>query len=159
MSIDLNRTSTGRVEYIKLEILLPVLAVVGAIAGAWAFTGCKTTDKPKAEENELPASCTLLALSPEQRGAHQRRLEKLRKASLLRRETAAGFVFAVDLHILSAQDLRVWMENEQKCCSFLRMTSRVYESEAMAEVTVACPSEMRPEVMRTFGLTAGNGTQ
>lgn len=95
-------------------------------------------------------------MSPEQRDAHQRRLEKLRKASSLRRETAAGFVFAVDLHILSTQDLLVWMENEQKCCSFLRMTSRANERDMIAEVTVVCPSEMRPEVMRTFGLNAGS---
>jgi len=75
-------------------------------------------------------------MSPEQSAAHQHRLEQLRKASSLRRETADGFVFAVDLHILSAQDPRVWLENEPKCCSFPRMTNRVYESAAIAEVTV-----------------------
>ena len=155
MSVDLNRTSTGMVKYMKLGILLPVLAAVAAVIFAWLFAGCKMGDKPKAEDGQLPATCTLPAMSPEQRSAHQERLEKLRKASRLRRESADGFVFAVDLQILPAGDLQVWMENEQKCCSFLRMTSHVYESDAIAEVTVACPSEMRPEVMRTFGLNAG----
>jgi len=143
------------VECMKLGILLPVLAAVLTIVVAWAFTGCKATDESKAEDSQLPATCTLLAMSPEQRSAHQERLENLRKASRLRRETVDGFVFAVDLHVLPAQDLQVWMENEQRCCSFLRMTSRVHESDAIAEVTVVCPSEMRPEVMRTFGLSAG----
>lgn len=147
------------VEYMKLGILLPVLAAVPAIVIAWTFTGCRTADKPKTEDSQLPATCTLFAMSPEQRDAHQHRLEKLRMASSLRRETEDGFVFVVDLHILSAQDLRVWMENEQKCCSFLRMTSRVDESDVVAEVTVACPSEMRLEVMRTFGLSASSETR
>lgn len=138
----------------KLEMLLPVLAAVGAIIVVWASAGCKTADKPKDADRQLPATCMLLAMSPEQRDAHQHRLEKLRKASSLLRESADGFAFAVDLHILSARDLRIWMENEQKCCSFLRMTSRVHEGDAIAEVTVACPSEMRLEVMRAFGLSA-----
>lgn len=147
------------VEYMKLGTLLPVLAALLAIIVSWAVAGCTTGKERTDERSELPASCTLLAMSPGQRQAHQARLEKLRHASQLRRETPEGFVFAVDLHILSAEDLRAWMENEQKCCSFLRMTNRVYENESMAEVTVVCPPEMRSEVMQTFGLRTSGETR
>ena len=152
MSVDLNRTSTGTVEYMKLGILLPILTAVPAIAITWALTGCKSAHKPKSADSTLPASCTLLAMSPEQREAHQHRLENLRKASRLLRETADGFTFSVDLCVLPAYDLAAWMENEQKCCSFLRMTSHVNESKTLAEVQVNCPTDLRHEVMRTFGL-------
>ena len=100
-----------------------------------------------------------MAMSPNQRLAHQRRLENLQKAGRPLRETGDGFVFTVDLHLLSEQDLQIWMENEQKCCSFLRMTSRILESNAVAEVAVTCPSEMRVEVMRTFGLRTDGETR
>jgi len=139
----------------KWNILFPVLAAVGAIGIAWALAGCKTAASRASVETELPASCTLLAMSPAERAAHQQRLEALRKASLLLRETSEGFVFTVDLQRMAVADLRSWMANEQKCCSFLQMTSRMVESNAVSEVTVTCPSEMRTEVMRTFGLSAG----
>ena len=120
------------------------------------LVGCKTAKTRTTSGKELPASCTLLAMSPEERVAHQRRLESLNKAASLRKETADGFVFAVDLRQMSLKDLQMWMENEQKCCSFLRMTNRLLEKDALAEVAVACPAEMRAEVMQTFGLRFGN---
>lgn len=91
-------------------------------------------------------------MSPKDREAHQQRLDKLRKSSRLLRETADGFSFTVDLNLMSSQDLKTWMENEQKCCSFLQMTERILESNSFAEVTVVCTPEMRGEVLRAFGL-------
>ena len=140
----------------KLGILLPLLTVVLTMFVAWALTGCKTTDRTQAN-NRLPASCTLLSMSPGRRKLHEERLEKLRNASRLLSENRKGFVFAVDLHVLSAGELDAWMENEQKCCSFLRMIRHVREREPIAEVTVECPSETRAEVMRTFGLKTEKG--
>lgn len=91
-------------------------------------------------------------MSPKDREAHLQRLDQLRKAGRLLRETTAGFEFTVDLHLMSARDLHTWMENEQKCCSFLQMTNRVLAAKAQAEVSVACPRAMRAEVIRSFGL-------
>jgi hypothetical protein len=140
----------------KFNILLPLSTVVLAGIIMWAFTACKTTDKRTSANNQLPESCSLLAMSPKDRAAHQQRLDKLCKASRLRRETTDGFEFTVDLRLMSAQDLQMWMENEQKCCSFLQMTKRILDSNTIAEVAVVCPPEMRGEVMRTFGLRTDN---
>lgn len=120
----------------------------------WSLTACRTADKRPTASGQLPETCSLMAMSPEDRAAHQQRLDKLCEASRLLRETADGFSFTVDLHILSAHDLQIWMENEQKCCSFLQMTNRILEGDAIAEVTVACPPAMRAEVRKTFGLRA-----
>src|SRR6266404_5086983 len=100
----------------KFYILLPLSTVVLAGIMMWVFTACRTADKPASANKQLPESCSLLAMSPEDRAAHQQRLDKLCKASRLLRETTAGFEFTVDLHLLSARDLQTWMENEQKCC-------------------------------------------
>ena len=111
-----------------------------------------------ASGKELPASCTLLAMSPEERVAHQRRLESLNRAASLGKQTADGFIFAVDLHLMSLGDLQLWMENEQKCCSFQRMTNRLLEKDVLAEAIVVCPAEMRSAVMQTFGLRMNDDT-
>jgi len=118
----------------------------------WALTACRTTDKRMTAGKQLPESCSLLAMSPADRAIHQQRLDKLCKASRLLRKTADGFEFTVDLRLMPMHDLQTWIENEQKCCSFLKMSNRILERNALAEVTVACPPEMRVEVMRTFGL-------
>ena len=136
----------------KIGFLL-VAATVALVS--LVVVGCKTAKTRTATGKELPASCTLLAMSPEQRVAHQRRLESLNKAASLRKETADGFVFAVDLRQMPLEDLQLWMENEQKCCSFLRMTNRLLEKDVLSEVAVACPAEMRSVVMQTFGLRSG----
>ena len=129
------------------------LFLVSSVAlASLVLVACKSTKTRTAGGKELPASCTLLAMSPEERVAHQRRLESLNRAASFRKQTADGFIFAVDLHQMSLSDLRLWMENEQKCCSFLRMTSRILEKDILAEVIVVCPAELRSAVMQTFGL-------
>jgi hypothetical protein len=140
----------------KWNILLPLSTVLLVGIIMWTLTACRTADKRTTTGNQLPESCSLLAMSPGDRAVHQQRLDKLCKASRLLRETADGFEFTVDLHLMSAQDLQLWMENEQKCCSFLQMTNRILKTNALAKVTVACPSKLRVEVMRTFGLMADN---
>lgn len=110
--------------------------------------------KRSASREQLPASCTLLAMSPEDRVAHERRLQALRGAAKLERTTDRGFDFTVDLRQMSSQDLQLWMENEQKCCSFLRMTSKIDSTAQQAHVSVVCPAEFRSDVIQTFGLDA-----
>lgn len=139
----------------KIGFLL-VVSTVALGCLVLVLVGCKTAKARTASGKELPASCTLLAMSPEDRVTHQRRLENLNKAASFRAETEDGFVFAVDLRQMSLEDLQLWMENEQKCCSFLRMTNRLLEKDALAEVAVACPAEMRAGVMQTFGLRSIN---
>ncbi|MBI1178335.1 hypothetical protein GC207_12940 [bacterium] len=133
----------------KTSILLPVSI---AVATCLVFVVCKTGKKHPTDGWQLPASCTLLAMSPQNRAAHQRRLDTLTRSALLESQTPKGFVFTVDLRRMSVEDLHLWMENEQKCCSFLRMTSRAFQKEGVAEVTVTCPVVMRAAVMRAFGL-------
>lgn len=136
----------------KLNFLLPLsIVVLGGIV-IWTLTGCRTVEKRTTANRQLPESCSLLAMSPKDREAHQQRLAKVRTASRLLRQTSDGFEFTVNLRLMTAQDLQLWMENEQKCCSFLQMTNRILESDVFAEVSVVCPSELRVEVMRTFGL-------
>lgn len=138
----------------KVAIILP-LAVAG-LAGLIVCTlaGCKSVTKRSASQEQLPASCTLLAMSPEERAAHERRLRALRSAARLERATDRGFDFIVDLRQMSSQDLQLWMENEQKCCSFLRMTSTVDPASHQTRVSVVCPAEFQSEVIETFGLNA-----
>jgi hypothetical protein len=50
--------------------------------------------------------------------------------------------------------LRHRWKNEQKCCSFLRMTSHVQEGKTLAEVQVNCPPDLSHEITRTFGLNS-----
>jgi hypothetical protein len=137
----------------KIGFLL-VMSTVALVS--LVLVGCKTAKTRTATSKELPASCTLLAMSPEERVAHQQRLESLNKAASLRKVTADGFVFAVDLRRMPKEDPQLWMENEQKCCSFLRMTHQVIEKDVLAEVAVVCPAEMRAAVMQTFGLRSIN---
>jgi len=134
----------------KLTTVLPILTVGLTSLTAWALTGCKSAPERTAKNQQLPASCTLLAMPPEERWAHERRLETLRKSARFERETSDGFEFTVDLRQMSARDLELWMANEQKCCSFLRMTSHV--NKALAHVRVECSSDLRTQVVETFGL-------
>jgi len=132
-----------------LGTLLPLVAAVLTLVIAWALVDGKPLEKP---DSKLPASCTLSSASPEQRKLHRERLEALRKASRLISEDARGFTFFVDLSVMSVADLSIWMENEQKCCSFLSMTRRFREGDSVAEVEVTCTSEFRAEAMLTVGL-------
>jgi hypothetical protein len=151
-AFDLNCTSTGSVNNMKSSILLPLLMVVGAGTLTLVFTGCKTATRRTSANGQLPASCTLMSLSPEDRAAHQRRLETLRKAARLERTTIDGFSFSVDLRRMAANELAGWMENEQKCCAFLRMDQEIHQGEERAEIKVMCPPELRAQVLETFGL-------
>jgi hypothetical protein len=118
------------------------------------FAGCKATKRET--RAELPASCTLLVMSPEERAIHERRLNDLKRAARLEQETAAGFEFSVDLRQMPSHELQAWMANEQKCCSFLRMQSRTDEVPRRAYVTVDCPRDFRDQVLATFGLGKGS---
>jgi hypothetical protein len=133
----------------RLEILLPLL-MAGAII--CLFAGCQAARKRTVGSEQLPASCTLLAMAPEERSVHQPRLNDLRKAGRLERETVDGFEFTVDLRQMSAKDLQLWMENEQKCCSFLRIKTRSDEVQQRTHVTVECPKDLFSQVIETFGL-------
>lgn len=91
-------------------------------------------------------------MSSEDRSAHLRRLELLQTAGQLESKKADGFVFSVNLTKMPNAELESWMQNEQRCCSFLRMTRTANATQARAEVAVTCPAEMRDAVIQTFGL-------
>jgi len=135
----------------KMSILLPASIVV--VTGLVIFV-CKAGRKDTTKGKQLPASCTLQTMSPQDRAAHLRRLDNLTQAASLKRKTREGFVFTVDLHRMSVEDLQLWMKNEQECCSFLKLTNRVFQRDGFAEVTVTCPVDMRATVMQTFGIRA-----
>jgi hypothetical protein len=143
----------------RFNTFLPLATVVtiGIIVGT--FNSCTTGNKRVTSAKRLPESCSLLAMSPKDRVTHQKRLDNLREAARLLRETSRGFSFTVDLHLMPANELQMWMDNEQKCCSFLQITNRVFDGNSLAIVTVDCPSTMRMEVMSAFGLRANYKTR
>jgi hypothetical protein len=141
-----------------MKIVIPLLLLIVTLSSL-VLTACKTPKTPNSGVAVLPASCTLLAMSPEDRATHERRLERLIKAASMQKATDDGFIFTVDLRQMPFEDLEPWMTNEQKCCSFLKMTYRVLESGLLEEVTVVCPTEMRSSVMQSFGLRSPERTR
>lgn len=137
----------------KYSILLPLLSVTVVMLGVLTLAGCKAGTK---KTTKLPDSCSLLAMSPEDRAIHQNRLATLQKASRFERETSEGFEFSVDLHQMPADELNLWMKNEQSCCSFLEMSRHIEEMQQRARVTVKCSPDVRPQVEDAFGLKAAN---
>lgn len=123
------------------------------LALAWVF-GRNALAGKGAEELALPNSCTLLAMSPAERAVHLKRLEMLRRSASAVKMSADGFTFAVDLGVMSPADLQGWAANEQKCCSYLKIESRIVEEDKRATVHVVCPADLRNETMQSFGLRA-----
>jgi hypothetical protein len=147
--VDLNCSSTVSVADMKSMLLFSILTAAAGLV--WWAIAQKPPALRQSPEKELPANCTLLAMSPDDRSLHLKRLESLRQAGRLQRIVPEGFVFQVDLREMPYEDLQVWMSDEQRCCSFLRMESNI-RSDSLAEVTVVSPPELRSEVMQTFGL-------
>lgn len=138
----------------RFSILLPIFSALSVALTVWMLTGCKTETKQATVGEQLPENCSLLAMSPEDRSRHQGRLDSLRKATSFERKTDDGFEFSVDLHRMSADELGLWMENEQKCCSFLQIRRRIDEAQQHAHISVKCPLDLRTQVMETFRLRA-----
>jgi hypothetical protein len=148
----MNRGSTASVASMKPSTLVPALLLTLPLAFvACALAAPKATQKPSTE-TPLPTSCTLLAMSPPERAAHQQRLNLLRRASSAVAASREGFTFKVDLHTMPLSDLQTWAQAEQKCCSFLRIDSQVLEAGKVAGVRVVCPKDSMKEVMEAFGL-------
>lgn len=135
----------------KLCILIPL-----ALAAVFGLLSCSVASRNRRAATttvgNLPASCTLLQMTPKERQEHERRLGDLRQAAHSLSETAEGFAFKVDLRRMTLRDLRCWLDDEQRCCAFLSMDHRVVALNETAEVSVRCPKELRTEVMTTFGL-------
>ena len=129
----------------KLVIFILLLGVLG-LAVFFLTKKNLVIGKP------LPIMCKLFAMSPEERSVHQNRLKNIQQAGQLVRKTTDGFIFNVHLQKMSFEDLKLWMDNEEKCCSFLRIKSEVLKPDSLAQVTVVCPLDSRDEVMNTFGL-------
>ena len=134
-------------------VILFVVLVFGAL-GAWALIFLNLSRKNLVIEKPLPKMCRLFTMSPEERSAHQDRLKIIQQAGQLVRETTDGFVFNINLQKMSFDNLKLWMDNEQKCCSFIRINCEVLKQNSLAQVTVVCPLDSRVEVMQTFGLDA-----
>jgi hypothetical protein len=131
----------------------PFTVAVAAITSvAPTLVGCKTRPESVAIDREMPPQCMLASMSNEERSVHLRRLELLRAASHLESKKADGFVFSVDLKKMPNAELEGWMQNEQRCCSFLRMSKTADTNLSRAEIAVTCPAEMRDAVIQTFGL-------
>jgi hypothetical protein len=150
--VDLNCSSTVSVADMKSMLLFSILTATAGLV--WWAMAQKPPALRQSPKKELPASCTLLAMSPDDRSLHLKRLESLRRAGRLQRIVPEGFVFQVDLREMPYEDLQLWMSDEQRCCSFLRMESNI-RSDSLAEVTVVSPPELRSEVMQTFGFKNG----
>ena len=102
----------------------------------------------------LPQSCTVMTMSGPEREVHLKRLALLSRAASEVKISADGFAFQVDLSVMSPADLQGWASNEQQCCSFLQIKSRVVEEGKRADVHVVCPADLKPEIAQSFGLRA-----
>ena len=131
-----------------------IVLIFGAI-GVWILIFFNLLGKNLVVEKSLPQMCRLFTMSLEERLVHQNKLKDIQQAGQLVRETSDGFIFNVNLQKMSFEDLKLWMENEQKCCSFLWINCEVLKQNSLAQVTVVCPLDSRSEVMRTFGIELG----
>jgi hypothetical protein len=121
------------------------------LTGLW-IVGRNASAHEPGEDVSLPKSCTLMTMTPAERAVHLERLGVLRRAASAVKMSPDGFTFEVDLAVMSLRDLQGWAENEQKCCSYLKIESRTVEAGKRAKVRVVCPADMRDEVMQSFGL-------
>lgn len=128
-----------------------LLFAVLILAGFWIL-GRNASANDRQEDASLPASCTLMAMTPAERTVHLERLGMLRRGASAVERSTDGFTFEVDLAVMSLADLQAWAENEQKCCSFLKIESRVVEAAKRVKVRVVCSADLRDEVMESFGL-------
>ena len=78
----------------------------------------------------------------------------LQHAASPARMSPDGFSFEVNLTAMPLRDLERWAENEQKCCSFLKIENQIAEDKKRVRVRVICPANLRSEVMLSLGLKA-----
>lgn len=126
-----------------------LLFVAGALLLS-AFSGCARAIH-KTKKRELPASCTLAAMSKDERETHYARLQQMAKAAVLQEQTTQGFAFEVNLKLMPESELRGWAQNEQRCCGFIKIHLRRASADRL-KVTVDCPEEMQADMIQVFGL-------
>lgn len=131
----------------SFTLLLAALILVGL----W-IVGRNALANERREDVSLPKSCTLMAMTPDERAVHLERLGMLQHGARAVKMSADGFTFEVDLAVMSLRDLQGWAETEQKCCSYLKIESRAAEARKRAKVRVVCPADLRDDVMQSFGL-------
>lgn len=115
-----------------------------------AFASGKAFAKEQTEDPSLPDSCTLMAMAPEERTTHLARLKMLRRSASDVKVSSDGFSFDVNLALMSWPDLEAWATSEQKCCSHLKIQSRIVEAGKRATVQVICPAEGKDELIQSL---------
>ena len=136
--------------------LFMIGATVALVLLALCVAGLKAFAQERTKTVPLPDSCTLMAMTPAQREVHLRRLEMLRRSASAAQMASDGFTFEVALTSMPLADFQSWAENEQKCCSYLKIESRVAGDQKRANVHVICPKDLRNETMQSFGVQAGS---
>lgn len=134
------------------QMFLPITLIAALVlVVTWAL-GSNASGEEKRETVALPDSCTLMSMKPGERAIHVERLGMLRRSARHVKVSPEGFSFEVDLGMMPVRDLQRWAENEQKCCSYLKIDSRIAQERKLAMVRVVCPADSKTEVMRSFGL-------
>jgi hypothetical protein len=117
----------------------------------WAW-GHNAFAEEQREPVVLPDSCTVMSMKPAERAVHLKRLGMLERSASQVGVSPEGFSFVVSLSTMPVRDLQGWAENEQKCCSYLKIESQILDEGKRAKVRVVCPAGSKNEVMRSFGL-------
>ncbi len=59
-----------------------------------------------------------------------------------------GFSFEIDLSKMSLTEMQGWAENEQKCCSQLKIDTQIIKTGKRAKVRVVCNEGLKTELMQ-----------
>jgi hypothetical protein len=120
------------------------------IAGFMADLSSCSSDKSNSGNN-LPVACSVFEMSPRDRELQLKRINMVSKASDRFKINDEGFSFVVNLNIMPETELEIWMQTEQKCCSFLRLRLEKIEMNEVAKIQATCLKNMTKDVMSTFG--------
>ncbi len=139
----------------KTMIFYPVILFAALVLVVTWASGRRASAQEQREGMTLPKSCTLMSMKPAERAVHLERLGMLRRSMSSMKVLPEGFSFQIDLSKMSLTDMQGWAENEQKCCSQLKIENQIIETGKRAKVRVVCDEGLKTELMKIFGLKAG----
>jgi hypothetical protein len=99
-----------------------------------------------ATSDVVPIACDLGAFSPLERDEHLERSREVLSSVERVREEADGFTLAFAVASGLEDEIRLWIQNEQRCCPFLRFDLR-NEPATRLVLRISGPAEAK-EILR-----------
>jgi hypothetical protein len=111
---------------------------------------CTMSNTPDSESTPFLFYCDMMALSPEERSAHQERIAQL-FGSLVRetRELADGFAYRFDGQQYPL--LAAFITDERKCCPFLTFRLEVTATQGPVWLQLTAPGDVKPFLVEELG--------